>query len=276
MSPALATATESPAASADVFGVRCYAGTLDSAVECIVDRVTSHLGGYAVLCNVHVLMTSQERVDLHEAVDDAWQVFPDGAPVAWMQRRLGVTVAERVGGPDLMLGVLDRGRNRQLRHVFLGSTDATLQRLTERIQEQLRGVEIVGTLAPPFSDESSWSDEAIAQIRAWQPDIIWLALGAPKQEIWMRKYAGAVAPALVIGVGAAFDFHADTKKRAPQWMQRTGLEWLFRLASEPRRLAGRYASTNSRFIIRALAEVVRRRGSATAPAEPPNPPGSGS
>jgi len=276
MSTALEPAVEPPAASADVFGVRCYAGTLDSAVGCVVDRVMSHLGGYAVLCNVHVLMTAQEQLDVHAAVDDAWQVFPDGAPVAWMQRRLGAATAERVGGPDLMLGVLDQGRNRQLRHVFLGSTDATLECLTERIQEQLRGVEIVGTLAPPFDDERQWSDEAIAQVRAWQPDIIWLALGAPKQEIWMQKHAAAVAPALVIGVGAAFDFHAETKSRAPRWMQRAGLEWLFRLASEPRRLAGRYASTNSKFLIGVVAELVTRRATVTTPPGPPGPPGSSS
>ena len=196
--------------------MRCFAGTFDDAVECVIDRVLSHLGGYAVLCNVHVLMTAQERLDVHGAVDDAWAVFPDGAPVAWLQRRLGAHAAERVGGPDLMRGVLDRGRARGLRHVLVGSTDPTLQRLGDRLRAQLRGVEIVGTLAPPYGDASLWSDEAIAKIRAWRPDIIWLALGAPKQEMWMRQYASAVAPALVIGVGAAFDFHAETKKRAPR------------------------------------------------------------
>jgi N-acetylglucosaminyldiphosphoundecaprenol N-acetyl-beta-D-mannosaminyltransferase len=238
--------------------VRCFAGTFNDAVETVIDRVLSRLGGYAVLCNVHVLMAAQEQLDLHRAVDDAWLVFPDGAPVAWLQRRLGIRAAERVGGPDLMLGVLDRGRARELRHVFVGSTDPTLQRLTERIKAQLRGVEIVGTLAPPFGDASEWSDEAIAQIRAWRPDIIWLALGAPKQELWMRQYAAAVAPALVLGVGAAFDFHAATKARAPGWMQRAGLEWAHRLRAEPKRLARRYLTTNSAFMARAALVVTRR------------------
>ena len=194
MSAAPAIADPFPAASSDVFGVRCYAGTLDGAVESVIGRVMSRLGGYAVLCNVHVLMTAQEQQDVHRAVDDAWLVFPDGAPVAWLQRKLGAATAERVGGPDLMLGVLDRGRARGLRHVLVGSTDPTLQRLGERIRAQLRGVEIVGTLAPPFDDPSQWSDEAIDRIRGWRPDIVWLALGAPKQEMWMRQYAAAVAP----------------------------------------------------------------------------------
>lgn len=258
MSSAVEIAVTSPAASSDVFGVRCFAGTFDDAVECVIDRVLSHLGGYAVLCNVHVLMTAQERLDVHGAVDDAWAVFPDGAPVAWLQRRLGAHAAERVGGPDLMRGVLDRGRARGLRHVLLGSTDPTLQRLGDRLRAQLRGVEIVGTLAPPYGDASLWSDEAIAKIRAWRPDIIWLALGAPKQEMWMRQYASAVAPALVIGVGAAFDFHAETKKRAPRWMQRAGLEWAHRLGAEPTRLGGRYLKTNTAFLLRVTGETVHR------------------
>jgi N-acetylglucosaminyldiphosphoundecaprenol N-acetyl-beta-D-mannosaminyltransferase len=250
VSAAVETSALAPTTSSDLFGVRCFAGTLDGAVECVVDRVLSRLGGYAVLCNVHVLMSAQERLDVHRAVDDAWLVFPDGAPVAWLQRRLGAPTAERVGGPDLMFRVLDQGRERRLRHVFVGSTDPTLERLSDRIRAQLRGVEIVGTLAPPFDDASQWSDEAIARIRAWQPDIIWLALGAPKQEMWMREHAAAVAPALVIGVGAAFDFHAETKKRAPEWVQRAGLEWAHRLASEPRRLAGRYVTTNAAFLVK--------------------------
>lgn len=258
MSSAAGVADASSEFSSEVLGVRCFAGTIDGAVEHVIDRVSSQLGGYAVLCNVHVLMTAQERLDVHDAVDGAWLVLPDGAPVAWLQRRLGARAAERVGGPDLMLAVLDRGRARALRHVFVGSTGPTLQRLGERVKAQLRGVEIVGTLAPPFDDASEWSDDAIARIRSWRPDVVWLALGAPKQEMWMRQYASAAAPALVIGVGAAFDFHAGTKKRAPRWMRRAGLEWAHRLGSEPRRLAGRYVTTNAAFLVRAARALALR------------------
>lgn len=246
-------------ASSEVMGVRCYSGTLEDAVERVIDRVMSRLGGYAVLCNVHVLMSAQDEPELHRAVDDAWLVFPDGAPVAWLQRRQGVVPAERVAGPDLMLRVLDRGRARQLRHVFVGSTDPTLERLHERIQAQLRDVEIVGTIAPPFDDPEVWTDDLIAHVRALEPDIVWLALGAPKQETWMREHAAALAPAVVLGVGAAFDFHAETKKRAPRWIQRAGLEWAHRLASEPARLGGRYLRTNTAFLVRVAADRLRRR-----------------
>lgn len=246
-------------ASSEVFGVRCYSGTLDDAVERVIDRVTSRLGGYAVLCNVHVLMSAQDEPELHHAVDDAWLVLPDGAPVAWLQRRQGAHPAERVGGPDLMLRVLDRGRARELRHVFLGSTDPTLRRLEERVKAQLRGVEIVGTISPPFGNPVDWTDEVLAQVRALEPDVVWLALGAPKQETWMRDHAAALAPAVVLGVGAAFDFHADVKKRAPGWMQRAGLEWAHRLCSEPTRLGGRYLRTNTAFMARVASDGVRQR-----------------
>lgn len=246
-------------ASSEVFGVRCFSGTLDDAVERVIDRVTSRLGGYAVLCNVHVLMSAQDEPQLHDAVDDAWLVLPDGAPVAWLQRRQGAHPAERVGGPDLMLRVLDRGRARALRHVFLGSTDPTLQRLEQRLRAQLRDVEIAGAISPPFGDPADWADDVIARVRALRPDVVWLALGAPKQETWMRENAAALAPAVVLGVGAAFDFHAETKKRAPRWMQRAGLEWAHRLSSEPARLGGRYLRTNTAFLVRVTRESIGRR-----------------
>ena len=245
------------AATSEVMGVRCYSGTLDEAIQRVIDRVLSRLGGYGVLCNVHVLMSAQDEPALHQAVDDAWLVFPDGAPVAWLQRRQGEEAAERVGGPDLMLGVLDRGRARELRHVFLGSTEPTLERLRERIAAQLRDVEIVGTIAPPFEDPVEWTDEVLERVRALEPDVVWLALGAPKQETWMRQHAASLAPAVVLGVGAAFDFHAETKKRAPRWMQRAGLEWAHRFGSEPTRLGGRYLRTNLGFLLKVMGSAAR-------------------
>ena len=239
--------------------MRCFAGTLDDAVESVIDRVLSRLGGLRG-------PLQRARTDGRAGASPTSTVpsttpgscFRTGRRSPGCSAGSAFRAAERVGGPDLMLGVLDRGRARELRHVFLGSTDPTLQCLSERIRAQLRGVEIVGTLAPPFDDANEWSDEAIAQIRAWRPDIIWLALGAPKQEVWMRKHAAAVAPAVVLGVGAAFDFHAATKARAPEWMQHAGLEWAHRLRAEPKRLARRYMTTNSAFMARAILLLTRR------------------
>jgi N-acetylglucosaminyldiphosphoundecaprenol N-acetyl-beta-D-mannosaminyltransferase len=138
-----------------------------------------------------------------------------------------------------------------LRHFLFGSTPEVLERLRERF-----GDAIVGAVSPPFGNVGA---DAVEEIRATRPDVIWCALGAPKQELWMATHADALAPALLLGVGAAFDFVAGTKPRAPRWMQRTSLEWAHRLATEPRRLAGRYARTNTEFALRICLELTRRR-----------------
>jgi N-acetylglucosaminyldiphosphoundecaprenol N-acetyl-beta-D-mannosaminyltransferase len=185
-------------------------------------------------------------------------VFPDGAPVAWLQRRFGVD-GQRIPGPDLMPRVLGLGVPAGLRHFLLGSTQQVLDVLKEHVLAAYPGIRIVGALSPPFevSSEHGWG-QAIDTIRSTRPHAVWCALGAPKQELWMHRYANELSPALVLGVGAAFDFVAGTKPRAPLWMQRSSLEWLHRLASEPRRLSGRYLRTNSEFVLRAGFELLKQ------------------
>jgi N-acetylglucosaminyldiphosphoundecaprenol N-acetyl-beta-D-mannosaminyltransferase len=228
--------------------VQCFVGSIDDATACVLERVRSEEGGYACLCNVHVLVTAQHDPELRRALNRAWTVFPDGFPVAWLARRAERDAA-RVAGADLMDAVLGAGGG--LRHFLLGSTPTVLEALRARY-----GDAIVGTLSPPFGTIGA---EVIDEIRSAEPDVIWCGLGAPKQEMWMAEHAEDLAPAVLLGVGAAFDFTAGTKKRAPVWMQRSSLEWAHRLASEPRRLAGRYARTNTEFIVRAGVELARRR-----------------
>jgi N-acetylglucosaminyldiphosphoundecaprenol N-acetyl-beta-D-mannosaminyltransferase len=259
VSAAAEPATGAGQPTLDVMGVGCFVGTPEDAADRVVQRALSKHGGYAVLCNVHVLMTAQERPDVRRALDGAWLVLPDGAPVAWLQRRLGEGGAARVGGPDLMPLVLDRGREVGLRHVLLGSTQPTLDLLEKRIRMRLPGVEIAGSVAPPFTDSAVWTAGVVEKVATCEPHIVWLALGAPRQELWMREHAGALSPALVLGVGAAFDFHAGTTRRAPAWMRRSGLEWLHRLGSEPRRLAGRYVTTNAAFVVRSARTLARQK-----------------
>ena len=158
-----------------------------------------------------------------------------------------------------MPAVLDRGREVGLRHVLLGSTQQTLDALEERLRTRFPGVEIARAVAPPFTDPSVWTAGVLDEIAACEPHVVWLALGAPRQELWMRSYADALSPAVVLGVGAAFDFHAGTVRRAPGWMRRSGLEWLHRLGSEPGRLAGRYITTNSAFVVGAARALARQR-----------------
>lgn len=240
------------ASSCRVLGIDCFAGDLREATSLFLDRARSRRGGVVSLMNVHVAMTAQRDDVLRSALHDAVTVFPDGAPISWLERRRGALRAERVAGPDLMLDVL-RESSDDLRHFLFGSTPEIMARLEPSLQELVPGLRLAGSLAPAHGEEH---DPAVIEaVRRAKPDVVWVALGAPKQELWADRHASSLAPALIVGVGAAFDFHAGTKKRAPGWMQRTGLEWLHRLASEPRRLGWRYASTNTRFVLRVLREI---------------------
>ncbi len=235
-----------------VLGVDCFVGDLSEAAALVVDRARGGLGGFVSLMNVHVGMTAQRDAELRGALGEAWAVFPDGAPIGWLQRRKGAVGAERIAGPDLMLTVLHEG-GEDLRHFLFGSTARVLSQLEDRVTAAVPGLELVGALAPAPAREHD--PVVIEAIRSAQADVIWVALGAPKQELWARRHAESLAPALVVGVGAAFDFHAGTKPRAPRWMQNAGLEWLHRFASEPGRLGWRYLSTNSRFLVQAAREL---------------------
>jgi N-acetylglucosaminyldiphosphoundecaprenol N-acetyl-beta-D-mannosaminyltransferase len=238
------------ASTCRVLGIDCFAGEPHEAASLVVDRARSGRGGYVSLMNVHVAMSASRDCSVRAALRDAWRVFPDGAPISWLERRRGATRAERVAGPDLMLSVLRRAG---LRHFLFGSTPGVLTRLEQRLPALVPGLRVAGSLAPPPGAEHE--PVVIEGIRKAKPDVVWVALGAPKQELWARRHTAALHPALVVGVGAAFDFHAGAKRRAPQWMQRSGLEWLHRLASEPRRLGWRYVSTNSRFLVCAVREI---------------------
>jgi N-acetylglucosaminyldiphosphoundecaprenol N-acetyl-beta-D-mannosaminyltransferase len=242
-----------------VLGVDCFAGDPETAARAVLERALQGSGGYCCFCNVHVLGLVQRHESVWRALEDAWIVFPDGAPVAWLQRRFGFA-AQRIPGPDLMPRVLGLGVPAGLRHFLFGSTPQVLDILQERVRAAFPGVRIAGALSPPFelAGEHRWG-WAIDEISHTEPHVVWCALGAPKQELWMHRYANELSPALVLGVGAAFDFLAGTKHRAPVWMQRCSLEWLHRLASEPRRLSGRYLRTNSAFVSRAGLELLKRR-----------------
>ena len=247
--------------SADVvLGVPCVGGDLDSAAQAVVAMARDGRGGYACFCNVHVLMLAQRDTTLREALHGARAVFPDGAPVAWLQRRRGNAGASRIAGPDVMPLVFDRGQALGLRHYLLGSTEQVLRGCSENLERAFPAAEIVGTSSPPFGDLHERDDAAVlAAIRKASPDVLWVGLGAPKQELWMSRHALSVAPALALGVGAAFDFVADAMARAPACVQRAGLEWLHRMVHEPRRLGGRYLRTNSAFVVHAGIELARRR-----------------
>lgn len=243
-----------------VLDVECFAGSLEAAAQTVIERATSGHGGYACFGNVHVLVSARHNGPLASALARSWTTFPDGAPVAWLERRLGASDAERVGGPDLMPLVFELGQATGLRHFLFGSTPAVLHALEQRLRARYRSALIVGSYSPPFGDRDPAVDaEGVERIKATDPHLVWCALGAPNQELWMTRWAHALTPALVLGIGAAFDFHAGTRPRAPRWMQSAGLEWAHRLAHEPRRLFWRYMRTNSEFVVLGARELVTRR-----------------
>jgi N-acetylglucosaminyldiphosphoundecaprenol N-acetyl-beta-D-mannosaminyltransferase len=244
-----------------VLGVEYYVGDLRSATATVLRRVRNGGGGYSCLCGVHGIVTAQHSDSMMDALTDAWLNFPDGAPVAWLMRRFGAGEARRIAGPDLMPLVIEAGQEAGIRHFLFGSTPDVLARLERRLVERYPRAIIAGSISPPFRDLSDDENARVAErIVASGADIVWVGLGLPKQDEWLNRSAALFAPAVGLGVGAAFDFLAGAKPRAPQWVQDAGLEWMHRLLSEPRRLARRYAVTNTEFVARAGVAITSEYG----------------
>jgi len=245
--------------TSELFGVRLVASDVAAATGLVLGRARSGEGGYCCFANVHVLTMSRRSGPVRAALGDAWTVFPDGFPVAWMMRRLG-SATSRVAGPDVMASVIAAGRRDGLRHFLLGSTPDVLAKLQLVLATRFGEGLVCGAVSPPFGEVDHTEEEAlVAAVRRADADLVWCGLGAPRQELWMRRWAPALAPAVVLGVGAAFDFLAGTKRRAPRWMQDAGLEWAHRMLSEPRRLGPRYLRTNTQFVARATVELAAHR-----------------
>lgn len=215
---------------------------------------------YVAICNAHVVVTATGDPDYGAVINGADMATPDGAPVAWMLRRTVAPSQRRISGPDLMWKLCAACAEQAVPVYLLGSTPPTLERLRASLQAAFPGLPICGMESPPFRPLTVAEDEELVErINGASPGIVFVGLGCPKQERWMAAHRGRV-DAVMIGVGAAFDFHAGTVQRAPDWMQRHGLEWLHRLGSEPRRLWRRYLVTNTLFIAGALRQLGSRGG----------------
>ncbi|MEQ6341621.1 MAG: WecB/TagA/CpsF family glycosyltransferase [Gammaproteobacteria bacterium] len=211
---------------------------------------------YVCICNVHSVVTAGQDVAFSRVVREADMATPDGAPVAWMLRKLGYTDQQRINGPDLMWKYCEQAAQRGESIYLYGGMTETLEILQRRLAEVFPGLRIAGAYSPPFRVTTNEEDEAdVVRINASGATTVWVSLGCPKQEKWMAAHRGRVN-AVMIGVGAAFDYHAGTIKRAPKWMQNAGLEWLHRLCSEPRRLWRRYMVTNTLFVIGSAKQLI--------------------
>lgn len=219
-------------------------------------------GGQEFVClrDVHGVMACQDDPELLEIHRRAGMVAPDGMPLVWLGRLRGHGAIGRVCGPDLLPALCRHSLARGYRHFFYGGGPGVAENLAERLRARFPGLEVAGTHTPPFRSLSAAEDAAvIGKIDESRADIVWVGLGTPKQERWMAAHLGRLEAPVMLGVGAAFDFHAGTVQRAPAWMQRSGLEWLFRLVSEPRRLWRRYLVLAPRFVVLVVLEMVGLR-----------------
>ena len=237
-------------ATEEILGVPLALTNYERTMDWIDAMVAARQKGYLSAAAVHLVMVAQEDETTRRAVENASLIVPDGQPLVWSLRALGHEDASRVYGPDLMAKYCERSaRTGTKMYLYGGRNQGALVELALRLRRRFPGLKIVGGYSPPFrpldDEEREW---VVRDIERTGADVVWVGTGQPKQEIWMHEMRDVIDAPMLIGVGAAFDFHAGLVPQAPPWMQDVGLEWSFRLAQEPRRLWKRYLRYNPRFI----------------------------
>lgn len=245
----------------DVLGVHVSAINIPMAVAEIERWIEAREPRYVCVTGVHGVMECQRDPELRAIHNRSGLTTPDGMPMVWAGRRAGATWMRRVYGPDLVLAVLEVAVARGWSSYFYGGKAGVPEQLVERLTARFPGLRIAGAWSPPFRDLTAAEDaDLVDRINAAKPDLVWVGLSTPKQERWMAAHVGRLTAPALIGVGAAFDIHAGTLRQAPRWMQRSGLEWAYRLYREPRRLWRRYLSNNPRFALAIARRPPRRLG----------------
>lgn len=240
----------------DVLGVKVSAIDMAEALTAFESWIERGEKTYVCVTGVHGVMESQADAALREIHNHSGLTTPDGMPMVWCGRYAGAKGMQRVYGPDLMLEVCSLAAQRGWRMFFYGAAPGVPEELARRLGELSPGLQVVGTFSPPYRQLSvDETAEIAAMIDTAAPDIVWVGLSTPKQERWMHEYRPLLQAPVLVGVGAAFDMHAGRLPQAPSWMQRSGLEWLYRLLREPRRLWRRYLNNNPRFVL----GILRRR-----------------
>ena len=230
-----------------ILGVNIAVTNMAQTVQYIENNLEELRGKYICVSNVHTTVMAHDNPAYRNVQNSAAIALPDGKPLSVVSRKRGYTEAERVTGPDLMGELF--ARENGLKHFFYGDKEETLQILQQKLKEKYPDIQIVGMVSPPFRSLSQEEEKAyIQQINDSGADIIWIGLGAPKQENWMYEHQG-MFQGVMIGVGAGFSYHAGLIKRAPEWMQKMSLEWLYRLMQDPVRLFKRYFTTNLKFLL---------------------------
>ena len=231
-----------------ILGVNIAAINMKWLLDFIEKNIKKLSGEYICVSNVHTTVMSYEDESYKNIQNSAILALPDGGPLSSVGRKRGFKEMQRTTGPDFMEEILKISVEKGYKHYFYGSTDETLNQMKEVLAKKYPGLNIVGMYSPPFRALTPEEDaEIINKINDSNPDFVWVGLGAPKQEIWMYNHQDKIK-GLMIGVGAAFDFHAGNIKRAPKWMQNCNLEWFYRLMQQPKKLFSRYFKTNFKFI----------------------------
>jgi N-acetylglucosaminyldiphosphoundecaprenol N-acetyl-beta-D-mannosaminyltransferase len=247
-----------PPQRVDVLGVAVSAIDMNLAIEQIARWIETKEPNYVCVTGVHGVMESQRDPLLRDIHNQSGLTTPDGMPLVWAARYAGAAETRRVYGPDLFPATAARAVQAGWKFFLYGGNTGVPELLAERMTERFPGLQIVGTYSPPFRALTPEEDtDIVRRINAAGPDIVWVGLSTPKQERWMAAHIGRLDAPVMIGVGAAFDIHAGLRRKAPTWMQRAGMEWLYRLLVEPRRLAGRYLKNNPRFVVKILRNPPR-------------------
>lgn len=235
-----------------ILGVEIAAIDMDWLLNYLHQNIKKLSGDYMCVSNVHTTVTAYEDSEYRNIQNGGIMAIPDGGPLSSIGQRRGYKSMKRTTGPSLMGEILKVSTKKKYRHYFYGSTEETLEKLYQALARNYPGLQIAGMYSPPFRPMTEEEDKVIIKrINEAKPDFVWVGLGAPKQEKWMAAHQGKVE-GLMVGVGAGFDYFAGNIDRAPEWMQKSNLEWVYRLIQDPRRLFGRYLHTNTKFIWNAV------------------------
>ena len=238
-----------PIPRVDVLGVGISCADISRVVDLIAGWIATDEKNYICVTGMHGVMESRHDLELRGIHNQSGLTTPDGMPMVWASRWAGMKQARRVYGPDLLVAVMEFGAAHGWRSYLLGGAPGVADEFAHRLRSSNPDVQIVGCSSPPSPLSPTEDAELVDEINRARPDIIWVGLGTPKQERWMASHRDTLSAPVLVGVGAAFDFGAGTLRQAPRWMQRSGLEWLFRLAVEPRRLWRRYLFNIPRFVV---------------------------